>query len=92
MDTGAVVAVTLQEAHLGDTTTVKETLAEAGTTVTELIEREAAAQPLEKPQVNLGGIEEVNMPMDEEGAPTPEELRGRPTYPTSLPHRTTSSG
>ena len=59
MDTGAVVAVTLQEAHLGDTTTVKETLAEAGTTVAELIEREAEARPLEKPQVNPGGIEEV---------------------------------
>src|SRR6266545_4043133 len=59
MDTGAVVAVTLQEAHLGDTTTVKETLAEAGTAVAELIEREADTRPLEKPQVNLGGIEEV---------------------------------
>ena len=59
MDTGAVVAVTLQEAHLGDTTTVKETLAEAGTTVAELIEREAEARPLEEPQVNPGGIEEV---------------------------------
>jgi transposase len=54
-----VVAVTLQEANLGDTTTVKETLAEAGTAVAELIEREAEAKPLEKPQVNLGGIEEV---------------------------------
>jgi transposase len=59
MDTGAVVAVTLQEAHLGDTTTVKETLAEAGATVAELIEREADIKPLEKPQVNVGGIEEV---------------------------------
>lgn len=59
MDTGAVVAVTLQEAHLGDTTTVTETLAEAGVAIAELIEREAEAQPLEKPQVNLGGIEEV---------------------------------
>jgi transposase len=59
MDTGAVVAVTLQEANLGDTTTIKETLAEAGIAVAELIEREAGAQPLEKPQVNLGGIEEV---------------------------------
>jgi transposase len=59
MDTGAVVAVTLQEAHRGDTTTVKETLAEAGAAIAELIEREAEAQPLEKPQVNLGGIEEV---------------------------------
>jgi len=54
MDTGAVVAVTLQEAHLGDTTTVKETLAEAGTAVAELIEREAEAQPLEKPQIWAG--------------------------------------
>jgi transposase len=59
MDTGAVVAVTLQEADLGDTTTVKETLAEAGTTVAELIEREAESRPAEKPQVNLGGVEEV---------------------------------
>jgi transposase len=59
MDTGAVVAVTLQEADLGDTTTVMETLAEAGTTVAELIEREADIRPAEKPQVNLGGIEEV---------------------------------
>ena len=59
MDTGAVVAVTLQEADLGDTTTVKETLAEAGATVAELIEREAEDKPLEKPQVNVGGIEEV---------------------------------
>jgi transposase len=59
MDTGAVVAVTLQEANLGDTTTVKETLAEAGTTIADLIEREAEAKTLETPQVNLGGIEEV---------------------------------
>ena len=59
MDTGAVLAVTLQEAHLGDTRTVKETLAEAGTAVAELIEREAQAKPLKKPQVHLGGIEEV---------------------------------
>ena len=59
MDTGAAVAVTLQEADLGDTTTVKETPAEAGTTVAELIAREAETRPAEKPQVNLGGIEEV---------------------------------
>lgn len=59
METGAVVAVTLQEAHRGDTTTVKETLAEAGETVAELIEREAEKTPLQSPKVNLGGIEEV---------------------------------
>jgi hypothetical protein len=49
----------LQEANLGDTTTVQETLAEAGTTVAELMERETDPQPLEKPKVNPGGIEEV---------------------------------
>jgi transposase len=59
LETGAVVAVTLQEAHLGDTTTVKETLAEAGETVAQLIEREAQTAPAEAPRVNLGGIEEV---------------------------------
>jgi len=59
MDTGAVVAVTLQEANLGDTTTVTETLAEAGCAVAELIEREADAGPQNKTQVHLGGVEEV---------------------------------
>jgi len=59
METGAVVAVTLQEAHLGDTTTVEETLAEAGETVAQLIEREAETAPAEAPKVNLGGIEEL---------------------------------
>src|SRR5438552_16703714 len=59
METGAIVAVTLQEAHQGDTTTVKETLAEAGETVAQLIEREAETVPAEAPNVNLGGIEEV---------------------------------
>ena len=58
METGAVVAVTLQEAHLGDTTTIKETLAEAGETVAELIGHEAEVAPEETPQVNLSSIEE----------------------------------
>lgn len=59
MDTGAVITVTLQEADLGDTTTVNETLVEAGTAVAELIAREAETRPEEPPQVHLGGIEEV---------------------------------
>jgi transposase len=59
METGAVVALTLQEAHLGDTTTVQETLAEAGETVAELIGREVEVAPLEAPKVNLGGVEEL---------------------------------
>src|SRR5215467_8197089 len=55
MDTGAVVAVTLQEADLGDTTTIKETLAEAGTTVADLVEREAETRLTENPRVHIGG-------------------------------------
>src|ERR1035437_7583609 len=56
METGAVVAVTLQEAHQGDTTTVVETLVQAGENVAELIGTEV---PDQKPQVHLKGIEEV---------------------------------
>jgi transposase len=59
LDTGAVVAVTLQAADLGDTTTVAVTLADAGMAVAELVEREAELHPEEKPQVNVDGIEEL---------------------------------
>jgi transposase len=75
MDTGAVVAVTLQEADLGDTTTVKETLAEAGATVAELIEREADSRPAKKPQVNLGGIEEVVADKGYHSGPVLKEMK-----------------
>src|SRR6266496_4469429 len=56
LETGAVLAVTLQPADQGDTTTIVETLAEAGGNVADLIGREAA-EP--EPGVNLEGIEEV---------------------------------
>jgi transposase len=56
LETGAVLAVTLQEADQGDTTTVVETLAQAGETVAELIRTEAVNQ---KPQMHLQGIEEL---------------------------------
>jgi transposase len=59
LDTGAVVAVTLQGADLGDTTTLDQTLSEAGMAVADLVEREAELRPEEKPKVNLEGIEEV---------------------------------
>jgi len=59
MDTGAVVAVTLQPADRGDTTTLDETLCEAGEQVAEQIGREAELRPKEEPKVNLGGIEEL---------------------------------
>jgi transposase len=56
LETGAVLAVTLQPADQGDTTTIVETLAEAGENVADLIDREAAKA---EPGVNLEGIEEV---------------------------------
>jgi transposase len=59
METGAVIAVTLQAADQGDTTTVHETLAEAGEAVADLIEREAQKVPEAKPQVHLHGIKEM---------------------------------
>jgi transposase len=59
LDTGAVVAVTLQGADQGDTATLDETLCEAGMAVGEQIEREAKLRPDEAPKVNLAGIEET---------------------------------
>jgi transposase len=59
LDTGAVVAVTLQAADQGDTTTLDETLCEAGMAVAELVQREAELQPDDKPKVNVDGIEEL---------------------------------
>ena len=75
METGAVVAVTLQEAHLGDTTTVKETLAQTGETVADLIEREAATAPQDEPQVNLGGVEELVADKGYHSGPGLEEIK-----------------
>jgi transposase len=59
LDTGAVVAVTVQAADQGDTTTLDETLCEAGMAVAELVRREAELQPDDKPKVNVDGIEEL---------------------------------
>src|SRR6266481_1973669 len=59
LDTGAILAVTLQEADQGDTTTMMVTLAEAGEQVAEQIGREAERRPENKPKVNLKGIEEL---------------------------------
>jgi transposase len=59
LSSGALLAVTLQGADQGDTTTIHQTLSEAGETVAELIEHEAVTAPAEEPKVNLGGIEEA---------------------------------
>lgn len=56
MNTGAVLAVTVQEGDAGDTATVVETLAQAGENVGELIGTE---EPSQKPQAHLKGIEEM---------------------------------
>src|ERR1700675_296410 len=59
LDTGAVVAVTLQGADKGDTSTLDETLCEAGIAVAEQVGREAELRPHDPPKVNLAGIEET---------------------------------
>ena len=59
LDTGAIVAVTLQPADRGDTTSLDETLGEAGEQVAEQIWREAELRPQSKPKINLQGIEEL---------------------------------
>jgi transposase len=59
LDTGAVVAVTLQEADKGDTSTLDLTLSEAGEAVAELAVREAELHPDSEPKVNVEGIEEI---------------------------------
>ena len=59
LDTGAVVAVTLQGADQGDTTTLDETLGEAGMAVAEQVGREAELRPNQEPKVNVAGIEET---------------------------------
>jgi transposase len=59
LSSGALLAVTVQGADQGDTTTIHQTLAEAGEAVAELIEHEAETTPAEEPKVNLRGVEEV---------------------------------
>jgi len=59
LDRGAVLAVTLQGADQGDTTTLDETLCEAGMAVAEQVGREVELRPNEAPKVNLAGIEET---------------------------------
>src|SRR5450432_3598120 len=59
LDSGAVLAVTLQGADQGDTTTLDQTLCEAGMAVAEQIGREAELRPGDKPKANVNGIEEL---------------------------------
>lgn len=59
LSSGALLAVTLQGADQGDTTTLPHTLAEAGEAVAELTEHEATTAPMAEPKVHVAGIEEV---------------------------------
>ena len=59
LETGAVIAVTLQAADQGDTTTIKETLAETAANVAHLIEREAEKTPDGDPKVSLSPLAEI---------------------------------
>lgn len=59
MDSGAVIAVTVQAADQGDTTTMKQTLAETAENLAHLIEREAETAPDQQPQVSLNPLSEI---------------------------------
>jgi transposase len=59
METGAVIAVTVQAGHEGDTTTIRGTLAETAENLAELIEQEAENAPQQEPQVSLNALSEV---------------------------------
>jgi transposase len=58
LDSGAVVAVTLQAADMGDTTTMDATLIEAGMAVAELVVEQAGSHS-EESKINIRGIEEL---------------------------------
>jgi transposase len=72
LSSGALLAVTLQGADQGDTTTLPQTLAEAGEAVAELIAHEAKTTPQEEPQVHVGGVAEV---VADKGYPSGEVLK-----------------
>jgi len=59
MESGAVIAVTLQAADQGDTTTIRETLAETAGNLAHVMEREAEQAPEAEPQVSLEPLAEI---------------------------------
>lgn len=59
METGAVIAVTLQAADQGDTTTIEETLAETAGNLAHLIEREVEQAADGEPQISAVPMTEI---------------------------------
>jgi len=76
LDTGAVMAVTLQGADKGDTTTLDQTLCEAGEAVAELALREVELHPDVMPKVNVAGIEEMVADKGYHSAAAVERVKG----------------
>ena len=90
MESGAVIAVTLQAADQGDTTTIQETLAETAENLAHVMEREAEKAPEGEPQVSLEPLAEIvgdkgyhssetvlNLQQAEARSYIPEPRRGR---------------
>jgi transposase len=78
LDSGAVVAVTLQAADKGDTATMDETLIEAGLAVAELVVHETESHSGDT-KVNIHGIEDAGCGQglsERRGSQAGEELRG----------------
>lgn len=59
METGAVIAVTLQAADQGDTTTMQETLAQTAGNLAHLIDREVEQAPDGEPQISAVPMTEI---------------------------------
>ena len=84
LDTGAVVAVTLQPADQGDTSTLDETLSEAGLAVAELAGHEAELRPEDRPPGQPQGDRRTGRRQglpQRSGSQAGEELPGSQLHP-----------
>ena len=90
MESGAVIAVTLQAADQGDTTTIQETLAETAENLAHVMELEVEKAPTGEPQVSLEPMAEIvadrgyhssdtvlNLKQEQARSYIPEPKRGR---------------
>src|SRR5436190_2340329 len=59
MESGAVIAVTVQAADQGDTTTINETLAETAENLAHLVERETEKSAQQEPQISASPLTEI---------------------------------
>jgi len=59
MESGAVIAVTVQAADQGDTTTINETLAETAENLAHVVERETRKSAQQEPQISASPLTEI---------------------------------